>query len=71
MIGQLSLPAAFSCAPNGSIGCIRGALRWVIRNTNPGAASASPVSSWAMRPLAIVLNTSAAYTMPSNTNSAA
>ena len=44
MTGRL-LPATPSPSPNACGGFIRGALRWVITRTTPGAASAAAVSS--------------------------
>ena len=60
MTGRLSPEPAFSAVMNIGGGRSRGALRWVMTRTTPGAASAAWVSSAAMRPLAIVLKASAA-----------
>ena len=60
MTGRSSPPAAFPAVMNSGVGFIRGAFRWVITSTTPGAPSAALVSIAARRPLGIVLKTRAA-----------
>ena len=60
MIGRSLAPAARGLVMKMAGGAMRGAFSCVITSTTPGAATASAVSSVAIRPCAIVLCTSAA-----------